>query len=56
MSRDLGHEANPKLAKGPLGDVSNLGKLLQKNMWKPHFRKREGKKARAKGLNSVGRL
>jgi hypothetical protein len=50
-SGDLGDEANPKSMKkgcselvvpGPHG--RKVGKLLRKNMWKPHFRGREGRK------------
>jgi hypothetical protein len=51
-SWDLGHEANPKSATGLFfsgGRDDNgpkVGKLPRKNMRKPHFREREGKKAK----------
>ena len=49
-SWDLGDEANPKSMKGCLDLVvppphgRKVGKLLRKNMRKPHFRGREGRK------------
>ena len=50
---DLGHEANPKNPKSmleclglvvPWPNAPKFGKLHRKNIRKPHFREREGKK------------